>query len=179
MKIKVKNHSCIRRLSLRSMWAAKTRNIIAVMAIALTAILFTSLFTIAMSINESFQDSNFRQVGSYAHGGFKYLTKEQYQEFRDDPLIREFGIRRMVGLGTGESLAKNQVEVSWCDEKDAKWMYCEPIEGRLPKEGTKEAATDLEVLNLLGVEPEIGTEFTVPILVDDKIETSQTFTLCG
>lgn len=85
----------------------------------------------------------------------------------------------MVGLGTGESLAKNQVEVSWCDKKDAKWMYCEPIEGRLPEEGTKEAATDLEVLNLLGVEPEIGTEFTVPILVDDKIETSQTFTLCG
>ena len=61
--IKVANKSCIRRLGARSMRAARTRNIVAILAIALTAILFTSLFTIAASINYSFQQENFRQAG--------------------------------------------------------------------------------------------------------------------
>ena len=48
----VSNRGCIRRLSLRSLLANRTRNLVAVLAIALTAVLFTSLFTIALSINE-------------------------------------------------------------------------------------------------------------------------------
>ena len=57
-------------------------------------------------------------------------------------------------------------------------MYCDPIEGRLPQEGTDEAATDTHVLELLGVEPELGAKFTVTFSVDGH-ETTQTFTLCG
>ena len=72
--MKVSNGKTIRRLGWRSMKAARTRNLIAVLAIALTTVLFTSLFTIAMSINDGFQQSNFRQVGGFSHGGFKYLT---------------------------------------------------------------------------------------------------------
>lgn len=62
--IRVANRGCIRRLGLRSMKAAQTRNIVAVLAIALTTVLFTSLFTIASSINYSFQQENFRQAGA-------------------------------------------------------------------------------------------------------------------
>lgn len=51
--MKVKNGSCIRHLSFKTLMSAKKRNIIAVLAIALTALLFTSLFTIVMSINET------------------------------------------------------------------------------------------------------------------------------
>ena len=43
--IRVANHGVIRRLGMRSMKAARTRNIVAVLAIALTTVLFTSLFT--------------------------------------------------------------------------------------------------------------------------------------
>ena len=48
----VSNHKCVRHLSFRSLWASRTRNIVAVLAIALTTVLFTALFTIALSINE-------------------------------------------------------------------------------------------------------------------------------
>ena len=58
----VPNRACIRRLSIRSFCANRTRNLIAILAIVLTSILFTSLFTIALSINHSFQQSNFRQA---------------------------------------------------------------------------------------------------------------------
>ena len=70
--MKVSNGKCIRRLAWKSLMANRTRNLIAVLAIALTAVLFTSLFTIALSINEGIQQSNFRQVGGFSHGGFKY-----------------------------------------------------------------------------------------------------------
>ncbi|MDO4174935.1 MAG: ABC transporter permease [Eubacteriales bacterium] len=176
--IHVSNQKCIRRLSRKSLRASKTRNYIAVLAIALTALLFTALFTIAMSVNDAYQQSNFRQVGGYSHGGFKYLTEEQYNELKDDPLIQAYGMRRFVGMPTEPPFDKSHVEISYCSPNEAKWMYCDPIEGRLPQEGTDEAATDLQVLSLLGVKPEIGAKFTMTFLVDGK-ETTQTFTLCG
>ena len=152
----VSNRKCIRNLSLKSLRAAKTRNIVAVLAIALTTVLFTALFTIALSINEGFQQSNFRQVGGFSHGGFKYLTEEQFYELREDPLIDQWGLRSFVGMPTEVPFNKSHVEVGYSDANEAHWMYCDPVEGRLPQEGTNEAATDTHVLELLGVKPEIG-----------------------
>ena len=176
--IKVSNGTCIRRLSWKSLKASRTRNVIAMLAIALTTVLFTSLFTIALSINEGLQQSKFRQAGGWSHGGFKYLTEEQFYELRDDPLIEEWGLRRFLGMPTDIPFNKSHVEIGYSDAKQAHWMFCVPVEGRLPQENTNEAATDLRVLELLGVEPELGNEFTMTFYVDGH-ETTQTFTLCG
>ena len=174
----VSNRGCIRRLSLRALRANRTRNLVAIMAIALTAMLFTSLFTITLSINEGFQQSNFRQAGGWSHGGFKYLTEDQFEELREDPLISQWGLRRFLGMPTDVPFNKSHVEVGYSDANQAHWMYCDPIQGRLPQEDTNEAATDTHVLELLGVAPELGAEFTVTFYVDGH-ETTQTFTLCG
>lgn len=174
----VANRACIRRLSFRAFRANGTRNLIAILAILLTTVLFTSLFTIAMSINNSFEQSNFRQIGGFSHGGFKYLTEEQYNELKEDPLIKEYGLRRFLGMPFDAPFNKSHVEIGYSDAKQAHWMYCDPIEGRLPAEGTDEAATDTRTLALLGVEPKLGTSFTVTFDVDGK-QTTQTFTLCG
>ena len=176
--MKVSNGKTIRRLGWRSMRAAKTRNLIAILAIALTTVLFTSLFTIAMSINDGFQQSNFRQVGGFSHGGFKYLTEEQFNELKDDPRIDQWGLRRFLGMPTEVPFNKSHVEVSYADANYAHWAFCDPIEGRLPEEGTDEAATDTAVLELLGIEPEIGAKFTLTFDVDGHT-TTQTFTLSG
>lgn len=174
----VANRACIRRLSFRAFRANGTRNLIAILAILLTTVLFTSLFTIAMSINNSFEQSNFRQIGGFSHGGFKYLTEEQYNELKEDPLIKEYGLRRFLGMPFDAPFNKSHVEIGYSDANQAHWMYCDPIEGRLPAEGTDEAATDTRTLALLGVEPKLGTSFTVTFDVDGK-QTTQTFTLCG
>ena len=103
-----------------------------------------------MSINDGFQQSNFRQVGGFSHGGFKYLTEEQFNNLKDDPLIDQWGMRRFIGMPTEVPFNKSHVEVSYADANEAHWMYCDPVEGRLPQEGTDEAATDTHVLELLG-----------------------------
>ena len=176
--MKVSNRGCIRRLSLRALAASRTRNIVAVLAIALTTLLFTSLFTIALSINEGMQQSNFRQAGGFANGTFKYLTREQFDQLKGHPLIEVWGLRRFLGMPTGVPFNKSHVEVGYSDPNEAHWTYCDPVEGWLPAEGTDEAATDTHVLELLGVTPELGAQFTLTFDVDGH-QTTQTFTLCG
>lgn len=176
--MKVRNRKIIRHLSWKSLSANRTRNIVAICAIALTALLFTSLFTIALSINEGFQQANFRQVGGYAHGSFKKLTEAEYNELKDDPMIKEQGLRRYLGSPMEAPFNKEVCEVGYADETLAKLWYMTPEEGRLPEEGTNEAVCDTRVLELLGVEPELGAKFTMTFDVDGH-ETTQTFTLSG
>ncbi len=181
--IRVANKGCVRRLGFRSMRAARTRNIVAVLAIALTTILFTSLFTIASSINYSFQQENFRQAGGDFHGTIKGLTWEQVEEMRSDPLIQGDFARLFVGMPVDPPFNKSHVEVSYLEPAAAPHYFCQPVEGTLPREGTDEAATDTRVLALLGVEPKVGAKFTISFYLDENTSSrklvTRTFTLSG
>jgi len=165
------------------MGAARTRNLVAVLAIALTAVLFTSLFTIAASLNASFQQENFRQAGGDGHGTIKDLTWEQVQDLRDDLLIVENWARMFLGMPTDPPFHKSHVEVSYIEPNGAPHYFCDPVAGALPQEGTSQAATDTRVLALLGVEPEIGAEFTLSFYIDINLPSprlvTRTFTLSG
>ena len=88
------------------------------------------------------------------------------------------GLRRFLGMPTEAPFNKSHVEVSYADANYAHWSFCDPVEGSLPQEGTGEAATDTAVLELLGIEPEIGAKFTLTFDVDGRT-TTQTFTLSG
>ena len=165
------------------MRAARARNIIAVLAIALTTVLFTSLFTIASSINHSYQQENFRRAGGDAHGTLKNVSWEQIEELRDDPLIVESWARMFVGMPSDPPFNKSHVEVSYLEPQGAPHHFCAPVEGALPQEGTGQAATDTRVLALLGVEPEIGAQFTISFYIDMNTVAPQliarTYTLSG
>ena len=181
--LRVANGGCVRRLGLRSMRAARTRNLMAVLAIALTTVLFTTLFTIASSINYSFQQENFRQAGGDFHGTIKDLTWEQVEQMRTDPLIKEDFARMFVGMPADPPFNKSHVEVSYLEPAAAPHYFCTPTEGTLPREGTGEAATDTRVLALLGVEPEVGATFTMSFYLDENTPgrklVTRTFTLSG
>lgn len=162
---------------------AKFRNIIAVLAIILTTVLFTALFTIAVSQEQTFQEQNFRQMGGAMHGSFKNLTREQLEILQEDSLIREAATRLFLGMPQDAPFRKDHVEVSYMDALCAKYSFCNPEEGRLPQEGTMEAAVDTRVLQLLGVEPRLGEEFTITynlgnIMGEDR-QITTAFTLCG
>ena len=160
--IQVSNKKCIRHLSFKSLKANKTRNIIAVMAIALTTLLFSSLFTIAATIVNSYQQETFRQVGGDMHGTFKNVTFEQMEDLKQDPLIVTSAARLMLGMPDEIPFNKAHVEVSYMDSACAKGYFCVPEFGALPEEGTNQIACDTRILGLLGVEPQIGAELKMP-----------------
>ena len=179
----VSNRGCIRRLAGRSLRASMARNLIAVLAIALTTMLFTSLFSITASMNASFQENNFRQAGGYFHGSYKEVTADQVAELTQDERIRSYGLRHFLGLASGDPFAKVQAEVSYMDESCAQASYCVPETGALPEEGTMELATDTRVLALLGVEPALGAEVTLTFQLgfatSAPVEVTDTFVLSG
>ena len=176
--MKVANKQVIRRLGLRSLKAGRLKNLVAVTAIVLTTVLFTALFTRLLSVKDGYEAQNFRQLGGYNHGSFKYLDETQVQEFLTDKEIKEYGLRRFVGMAKKAPFHKYQVEISYCDANAAGWMFLEPIEGTLPREGTNEAATDTRILSLLKVDPVIGTQFTLTFDVDGR-EVTEDFVLSG
>ncbi|MBS6194829.1 MAG: ABC transporter permease [Clostridiales bacterium] len=177
----VSNKKCIRRLSFRTLRASKKRNLIAILAIALTTVLFTSLFTIVMSLNDSYQEYTFRQIGGYNHGSFKEVTEEQIEEFSSHPKIRDAGVRTTIGYTSTGVFSKVPAELSYMDENMTKWSYCTPTEGRAPS-SLQEIAMDRKALELLGIEPELGAQVSLTwtdALQDKPREHTDTFTLVG
>ena len=180
--MKVKNQSCIRHLSYKTLWASRKRNMIAVCAIALTALLFTSLFTIVLSINQTNQNYQFRSVGTYAHGSFKNVDQTQIETIAAHPRIRAVGERTVIGLCITGAFEKDYGEVSFMDDHAAKWGYALPSVGRIPASG-REIAMDTKALELLGVAPQLGAQIQLTYTLADKNqmggEITDTFTLVG
>lgn len=176
--MKVGNHKIIRKISFRSMQSAKGRNVIAILAIALTTLLFTALFTIAMTINDAMQDANFREVGGFAHGSFKYLSLEQVKALKGDELIKRSGQKMVVGSLDQAPFNKSYFEVDYMDKKDAALSYTVPDHGRLPQEGTQEVALDDAVLKILNVKPKLGRKISLPVNENNQ-QVTEEFTLSG
>ena len=57
------NRPIIKKLSRRYFKASKSRNIIAIVAIILTTVLFTTIFTLGSGLIDTVQDQNIRKMG--------------------------------------------------------------------------------------------------------------------
>lgn len=178
----VKNKAYIYRFGWRCLQTSRKRNIIAIIAISLMALLFTSLFTIAMSINSNFEMYTFRQIGGYNHGTFKEVTAEQIQAISQHANVDAIGKRTIIGYINDGVFSKSSAEVSYMDENCAKWSFVTPTTGTRPQR-ENEINMDIQALKLLGVEPELGAQITLTYLVHDQnqnfVKRTDTFTLTG
>ncbi len=174
----VNNKKVIRNIAIKSFIANKTRNVVAVIAIALTALMFTSVLTIGSVIIHSFEQSNFMQVGGYAHGSVKDVSYEDIDVLREHPLIDSYGISRSIGTITDGVFAKSPAEIKYVDENYAKMAFADLIEGAMPEENTNEIICDTDVLKTLGIEPILGSEIPLTYEVYDK-QITDTFILSG
>ena len=144
-----------------------------IFAVILTTMLFSSLFTISGSMISEMQTGSMRQVGTSAHTVIKKLDQSEYDQIKDDDMVKDIACRIVVGREFTEDL----VDFSYFEPEDAKMTFCYPEEGRLPEKENEIVTSDL-VLEKLGVPSELGTEFDVTIKTDDDVIT-QRFTLVG
>ncbi|WP_343209654.1 ABC transporter permease [Anaerolentibacter hominis] len=164
-------------LSRRTLKSRKSRNIIAVLAIVLTTILFASLFTIGGGIAEETKQSELRSIGGDGHTSIKYMSQSEYDKLLTSHKMKSVCHTIVTGQAVNEEIAKLNTEVHWADDDYAKQAFSYPTTGRMPVSG-KEAAVSDKVLQKLGVPLELGQEFSIKIRVNDKIY-EDTFTLCG
>lgn len=174
---RVKNGKVIQRIADQTRKAGKGRNLIAVLAIALTALLFTSVFTIGGSLVEKQQEETMRQVGGSAHAGYKYLTQEEYDTVKKDEKIKEISYRIAVGDAVNDSLKKLHTEISYYEDLDAKMSFCYPETGHMPEKKNEIVTSDL-VLKAMGLPCELGIEVPVKLDIGGEIR-EDTFILSG
>lgn len=178
---KVKNQKVIRNLSDKSFRASRTRNTIAVLAIALTSMLFTTLFTIGLGSVENFQQQTMRQSGGDSHGVIKDITMEEYEALKDHPLIKESAACEVLADNVANpEFLKRHVELWYVPEYHYPHRYLEIEEGRAP-EKADEVMVDEVTMELLGLPKKTGQEITLSLQVGmaDPAAEDRTFTVTG
>lgn len=176
--IKVKNSKAVRNLSDKSLKANKIRNIIAIIAIALTTLLFTSLFTMGIGAMESFQQATIRQVGGKAHAFIKYINDEEFNQIKDHPLIKEIAYSRLLSEKvTNEQFLKRRAEFWYHDDVGLKLGLIELEKGHKPV-AENEVIADSKTLQLLGTPLKEGAPLTLKLEVHGKM-VQREFILSG
>lgn len=145
-------------LASRSFRVNRMRNLIAVSAIMLTTILFTTVTTIGMGATESITLTMQMLKGSRSDGDFHNMTAKQYEALEDADFIREYGLRMPVGFLT--NTVRHNIEFDVLDSVQADLTFCMPVHGSIPK-AENEMVTSDAALRELGVEPEVGAEVAI------------------
>lgn len=159
------NTEVIKQLSKRYFKKNRIRNLAAILAIMLTAFLFTSITSLVFSMSSSIQLSMQMQKGSKADGDIRYLTEEQYQELQNSDFIKEAGCRRFVGFASNAS--GHMVEINYADPVQQELTFCTPTHGKAPKKANEIATTD-RALEALGVKAKVGERVLVEFTLRGK-----------
>ena len=160
--MKVKNKAYIRHLAKNILNANKSRRNILLLAIALTSILFTSLFSVALGLGKSMETQTMKTVGSISHGSFKELSDEDVEILTHDKDIKDFSVREKVGILDDEKIS---AELSYMDKKGFEWSLIEKVKGKFP-EKENDVFIDLATAKKLGYKGEIGEEIEIPYSIE-------------
>lgn len=174
--MKNNNGAAIRRLSARSLKNNRIRNLFAMMAIILTGVLFTAVFSLTSGIMQVTQEEIMQEVGGKFHAGLKEATKEQFEKVIQDPLIKEYNYNIFIGIA--DNIVKRSAELRYLPEED--WlenMFVSLEEGRLPVE-RNEIIVDTFILDELGLPHELGVNVPIRFSFQGK-EIEEEFVVCG
>ena len=169
------NGAVLKRLAKRSLKARK--NTVAVLAIMLATLLFTSLSTIAISLQTAMQESSMRTIGTSAHAGLKRLSWDEYEQLAADPGVKGIGYSVIIGNAAGDCFHKTPTELRYGDDTYADLTFNAPDTGHLPEQ-KNEIATSRIALTAMGLPDELGTQMEISFVTDTDTFTD-TFTLCG
>lgn len=174
---KVRNKSVIRKIAWSTIRENKKKNFVILLAVLLTSAMFTTVFSVAMSLNESSQDATMRQVGGKSMAGLKQMLPEDFEKIQSDPEVVNASYRIIVGMAVNPQLLETQTEVYYATDENAEATFSKPTEGTMPAE-KYDVATSTIVLDKLGIPHELGQKISLELSVGPKTIT-QEFVLCG
>lgn len=174
---KVANKGYIRQLAFRMIQKSGAKNVSVIIAILLSSVLFTTIFSVGGSMLTAVQQSTMRQVGGSDMAGLKYGLASDYETIRNDKHIKSCSYRIIVGQLVNEALGDLNTEVSYAQDANAKSAFCEPGHGRMPVQENEAAVSSL-ILEKLGVTKKLGQTFSLQIETDGQVQEKE-FVLCG
>lgn len=182
------NKKAIAKLTSRSLYHNKTRNRFVILAIILTTLLITSVFSIGMSFLKSIENQQLKIMGTTAHATLTFPTDEQIEQLEQLEYVKE------VGLGANVALVVNtpqmgdiSLSLHWFDQNEWKKFrspILDEITGKYP-EAKNEILAPTWILKAMGIDdPTIGMDIPVTYYTLDKAgiksdEITETFILSG
>lgn len=167
------NSAVVKKITQRSLLSDKKRNFFIIAAIALTAFMIASVFSIGMSYYESVNMQEKRVQGSVSHMGFAAANKEQIEKVYLLDYVETVGIGFAVAQ-TVNIPKPDAVQMACVDETQWNEMFCPTftnIVGHYP-EGKDEIMISRYILEAMGIEnPEIGMEIPITYIVDGTDES--------
>lgn len=152
MMFPVNNKLVLKKLTKRMMKANKVRNLITLSAIAMTAFLISTLFSIGMSTIESFDLQKLRILGSNAHIELTSLTGEQITKLKSLNYVEAAGMRADIGKAANTpEMGDLELTMSWYDRNEWEQM-------RKPA-----------MSNMVGSYPEKNNEIMLPVWILERL----------
>ena len=136
----------------------RKRNFLLVLAITLTAILFTSVLEIGFGGMQSIQETQLKLSGMKADAELRFLDKEQFQKVQNSNLFESVGGRVPIALMERET--KSPIEIDYLDQAGMEAYYISLEEGKAP-EDEKEVLLSEQALEELGIKKEVGSHVPV------------------
>ena len=156
------NKAVIKKLANRSFRSNKMRNVIAVIAIALTTFLFTAVLTIGMGAKGALEYSMAKLMGSSADALVQGVSEEQFQQIKENAMFEKVGCWIPVDIMTNTN--RRVAEVDYADQNQLEIRMLTPRTGSAPQKAN-EVLVSANILKDLNIEEKIGAEIPVELKV--------------
>lgn len=160
-----RNKKCMLKLAKKDFLKNRTRNIVAVLAMILTTVLFATLITTGVGAYESVQLTLQKQKGSKADADIRYMTEEQFEKLSKDERVDFVGLRRPIGFLSNAKT--HNIELDYMDSVEQKLTFSVPTLGCAPTKENEIATTD-RALESLGIEPKVGAEVELEFVLRNQ-----------
>ena len=156
------NKAVIKKLANRSFRSNKMRNVIAVIAIALTTFLFTAVLTIGIGAKGALEYSMAKLMGSSADALVQGVSEEQFQQIKENAMFEKVGCWIPVDIMTNTN--RRVAEVDYADQNQLEIRMLTPRIGSAPQKAN-EVLVSANILKDLNIEEKIGAEIPVELKV--------------
>lgn len=161
-----RNKKCMLKLAKKDFLKNRTRNIVAVLAMILTTVLFATLTTTGVGAYESVQLTLQKQKGSKADADIRYMTEEQFEKLSKDERVDFVGLRRPIGFLSNAKT--HNIELDYMDSIEQELTFSVPTLGCAPTKENEIATTD-RALESLGIKPKVGAEVEIEFELRNQI----------
>lgn len=181
--VKVENYETLQLVTSRFMKMNKKRNVLAILAIMLTTLLFTSLFMGTGSLLLSNQATLIKQTMSSSHIIAQDMSDKDAEKaeecLKNDEEVERYGAGIFLGVIINSKLPF-QAELRSGDDNYADSFNCKPETGRMPQKENEIAVSSL-ILDAYGIPRKIGENITIVWEKDGmNVEhITETFTVSG
>ena len=138
------------------------RNVIAVIAIALTTFLFTAVLTIGMGAKGTLEYNMAKMIGTGADALVQGLSEEQFQQLKENSMFEKVGCWVPIEIMTNTN--RMVAEIDYADQPQLELRMQTPRTGSAPQKAN-EVLVSANILKDLNIEEKIGAEIPVELKV--------------